>query len=464
MGRFNTWSEYFRKNFGKQSLNHIPGDLKMPFLGDTLKFLKNPNQLFADKRKQYGDVYKMRLFGENVVFMVGAEANRFVLIEQAKYFSSKEGWDFSIGELFHGGLMLLDDQEHKHHRSILQSAFKKEPLAGYLEEIIPAAQSYFASWQNKENLKVFPAMKELTLQIAGKVFFGLELGLDLSKINRAIMQVVRASTAALPFAIPYTTYWYGIKSRRVLEDYFKNLIATRRQQPTKDIFGMLCVAKNEEGEQLSDQEIIDHLIFLLMAGHDTTASTLTSLMYELATHPEWQSRLREKSCFFAENNTLNFQTINQLEELDWAIKEALRLHPPLIMIPRKNSQEIKFEEFTLPKDTAVSVLIYQNHQAPQHFEQPEVFDPQRFAQPRAEHKKCPHAYAPFGAGQHHCLGFAFAEMQIKAIMHQILLNFEWSVPQGYQAPYFPIPLQEPKDGLPVKLKKLVLEKEVIAVN
>ncbi|MCU0443552.1 MAG: cytochrome P450 [Microscillaceae bacterium] len=455
MPRFNSFAEYWRKNFTKNPLPQIPGNLRIPFVGDTFQFLKDPIALFAQKQKQYGDIFKVRLFGENVVFMLGAEANRFLLIEQAKHLSNEEGWQFSIGELFRNGLMLKDGEEHKYHRSILQSAFKKEPMAGYLADIIPTTQQYLQTWQNETELMIFPAMKALTLQIAGKVFFGLDFNDDLQKINQAIIQVVRASSTGLPFAIPFTTYWRGLQARQVLEDYFGGLIADRRQNPTQDIFGMLCIAQNDEGASLSDQEIIDHLIFLLMAGHDTTASTLTSLFYELAVNPNWQEALREISQQFAAGDQISFQNLhNQLVELDWAIKETLRLHPPLIMIPRKSTQEIQFGNLSIPPQTAVTALIYHNHFEGQYFKNPETFDPCRFAEPRSEHKKCPHAYAPFGAGQHHCLGYAFAEMQIKVVMHYVLLNYRWSVPPGYQAEYQAIPLQEPKDGLPVKLEKI----------
>jgi cytochrome P450 len=457
MTRFNSFSEYWRKNLTQNPLSQVPGNLRLPFVGDTFKFLQDPIALFTEKQKLHGDVFKIRLFGEIVVFMLGAEANRFLLIEQAKYFSNKEGWKFSIGELFQNGLMLKDGDEHKYHRSILQSAFKKDPMAGYLEEIVPTTANYLQTWQNQSELCIFPAMKALTLQIAGKVFFGLDFSDDLQKINQAIIQVVRASSTGLPLAIPFTTYWRGLQARKVLEDYFGKLIASRRHQPTKDIFGMLCIAQNDEGDKLRDQEIIDHLIFLLMAGHDTTASTLTSLFYELAVNPEWQERLREASQQFAETQEINLQSLNnQLVELDWAIKETLRLHPPLIMIPRKSTTEIKFDTMTLPAQTAVTALIYHNHNQDQYFKNPSQFDPERFAEPRSEHKKCPHAYAPFGAGQHHCIGYAFAEMQIKAIMHQVLLNYRWSVSAGYRADYQAIPLQEPKDGLPIKLEKIAV--------
>ena len=140
---------------------------------------------------------------------------------------------------------------------------------------------------------MFPEFKQLTLQLAGKVFFGLDFSQDLGEINQAIIQVVKAATSLL-VKLPFTTYGRGINARKRLEGFFRAMIPQKRQHPGKDLFSILCLAKNETGDQLTDEEIIDHLIFILMAAHDTTASTLTSMCYLLARHPEWQERLREE--------------------------------------------------------------------------------------------------------------------------------------------------------------------------
>ena len=232
------------------------------------------------------------------------------------------------------------------------------------------------------------------------------------------------------------------------------VLQERRKNPSKDMLGALCVAESEDGDRLTDEEIINHLIFILMAGHDTTASTLTSLFYELAKNPDWQEKLRQESQQFYAEGPADFGRLSSLQLLDYATKETLRLHPPLILIPRVALEDMEFEGHTIPKDTHLTVLIYLTHFEEQIFANPQQFDPTRFAKDRAEHKKCPHAFAAFGAGKHHCLGFGFAEMQIKLVMSHALKHFRWSVPDDYKMPYQPVPLQEPKDGLPVKLEKI----------
>ncbi len=442
------------KNLPKPVLTHIPGDFGIPFFGDTFKFLKDPIRLFKEKQSKYGNVFKMQFLGTKVVCLIGQEANRFVLVEQGKYFSNEQGWDFSIGELFAGGLMLKDGEDHKHHRSILQEAFKKNPIADYLQVMIPPVSDYLDSWKDKKQITVFQEMKKLTLQLAGKVFFGVDFSKDLSFVNQAIINVVKASTTAIPFPIPFTPYWNGLRARKTLEKYFHKLIEEKRKNPAKDMLGILCLAENEEGDRLSDQEIVDHLIFILMASHDTTASTMTSLFYELSVNPEWQEKLRAESQDFYKNHEMTYQNQDFLPLLDLAIKETLRLHPPLILMPRMTTKALDFTEFTIPANTRITLYINHTHYEEEIWKDANLFNPGRFAETQAEHKKCPHAYMPFGGGKHFCLGFGFAEMQMKLIISKVLCQYKWELPKDYVMGYKSIPIQEPKGGLPMMIRKL----------
>ncbi|UYZ64635.1 cytochrome P450 [Hymenobacter weizhouensis] len=437
------------------ALRHIPGSLGLPVLGDTVGFLTRPVELFNDKQRRYGDVFKARLFGRTAVYLLGAEANKFVLVEQARHCSSQEGWRFPIGELFHGGLMLRDGEEHKSHRGILQAAFKKEPMRQYLGVMAPIIERRLAEWGRQPTLRVFPAVKHLTLELAGKVFFDLDFSQDLARLNQAMADLVAAATAPVPFNLPFTQYRRGMQGRGLLQEYFGRVLQERRQAPAADMLSHLCQAEGADGQRLTDAEIVDHLIFFLMAAHDTTASTLTSLFYELGTHPDWQERLRaESQAAHPATGPVEQAHLGQLEQLGYVLEETLRLHPPLILIPRQTTQELTYNGFTIPANTHLSVLLYHNHQNPAYWTAPDQFDPLRFAAGRQEHRKCPFGYAPFGAGQHHCLGFAFADMQVKLVMHHLLRRYRWRLPAGYRADFANIPIQHPKDGLPVQLEVL----------
>lgn len=323
-------------------------------------------------------------------------------------------------------------------------------MEGYLALMRPIVDDFMSKLSSGEVL-LFPTFKSWTLEIALKVFFGLDTGTQLPKINRAVSRIVKASTS-FPIKLPFTTYGKGIRARKELLHFFQSLVKEKKQNPGEDLFSRLCVAKNEEGEMLDEEQVIDHLIFILMAAHDTTASTLTSLSYFLAKHPEWQQKCREEvEAFYGRKEDFKVRELREMEQLGLAIKETLRLYPPLVTVSRKCTEVVQFGGYDFPAGTFLSTPFGHHHLNAEIWEEAHTFDPERFSSERKEHMKCPYAYSPFGAGIHHCIGFAFAEMQIKLIMSQFLMKADWAVPTDYQIPMKSVPIQEPQDGLPVQL-------------
>jgi cytochrome P450 len=199
--------------------------------------------------------------------------------------------------------------------------------------------------------------------------------------------------------------------------------------------------------------VIDHMIFLMMAAHDTTTSTLTSMTYELGRHPEWQERVRAES-EASGRAWIGFDDLDRLESLGWVMKETLRRYPPLPVIPRIAAADFEFEGYRVQAGSMVVVAPIHTHHMPEWWTAPTVFDPERFAPGRAEDLRHTHAWIPFGGGPHHCLGLRFAELQVKAIMHQLVRRHRWSLPAGYRMPVQQAPISKPRDGLPVRFERI----------
>lgn len=435
-----------------KDLRHIPGDTGLPIIGNFFPWVANASHYYKSRQEKYGDVYKSyTIFGVSVV-LCGPTANKYILVEESKFTSSREAWEQVLAELFPNGLMLMDGERHRYHRGIMQEAFKKSPMQGYLEIMPEIIVNGIGKLAKKRKVLFFPFFKNLTLKLAGRVFFGLKLDEDLTKVNKAISDIVQAASA-LPFNIPFSPYWRGLRGRAFLVEYFKEILPERRKNPGKDLMSRLCQAKSEEGNQFTDQEIIDHLIFVLMAAHDTTAITLTLMSYFLAKNPNWQEKVRtEGKDFSIFDENLKVKDLRQLEQLGWAMKETLRIHPPLITVARKLEKAIEVNGYHIPKDTFVNIVFQLSHQDKRVWTNPEQFDPERFNSIRKEQLKCPFAYSPFGAGPHHCIGFAFAEMLVKLVLTELLQRYRISVPNGYECPIQDVPLKQPKDNLPVWLE------------
>lgn len=429
----------------------IPGDPGLPIFGSLFKMMREGGDYYSRLRDKYGDIFKSRsLFGDGII-LTGPAAVKFILVEQAKFTSNQEAWEKSLGKLFPNGLMLMDGERHKHHRSIMHEAFKKDPMQGYLDIMPKIISEAIDDISDKEEILFFPFAKELTIRLASKVFFGITDRDNISKLNRAITDIVNAALA-LPISGPFTRYGRGLKGRKYLVNYFQSIIAERRANPGKDLFSRLCLATNEEGKSFSDQEIIDHLVFVLMAAHDTTAITVSFMTYFLAKHPEWQEKVYQEISAFDFNN-LQVRDLRDLELTGYAMKETLRIHPPLVTVTRKLEQDMILDDVTLPKDAFVSVLFHCTHRDARVWDDPDKFDPLRFDKIRREEQRCPFAYAPFGAGPHHCIGYQFAEVQIKLIMSELLKRFIVSVDEGYNCPIKDFPLKNPVDNLPIRLDK-----------
>lgn len=435
-----------------KELKHIPGERGNLITGNFLSFIKSATGLWTSLKDKYGDVFYYRILHRNHIALGGIDTNKKILVEEAKNTENKEAWETSLSDLFPNSLMLMDGAEHKYHRGIMLDAFKKEPMQGYLSIMPLIIQQELRGLKSKEENLMFPFFKMMTLKLATRVFFGLDESYDLERINNAISDMVAASTS-IPINLPFTNFRKGINGRKHLEKLFSELVRERRLNPKEDLFSKFCIAISEEGDSYTDKEIVDHLIFVLMASHDTTAITLTWMSYFLAKHPEWQQIIREETKD-VDTKGLQLSDFRPLEKLSLVLKETLRINPPLTMVVRKLTKAIEVHDHQLPENTLVSCIFQLSHNDERVWSDPQQFDPERFNRERKEHMKCPFAYAPFGAGPHHCIGYSFAEMQIKLVIIELLKTYELKVESNYIAQIQDVPLKQPKDNLPIFINRI----------
>lgn len=436
-------------------LEDIPGERGLPFIGHTLKVLNDPEGFGRYMRGKYGPVYRSNSFFKDTVNIHGPEANEFFLMDKARNFSSEQGWWPYLGRLFPRGLMLLDFDEHKAHRHIMAAAFKTGPMRGYLERLNDAMPERIAAWGKEGHFEFYPAIKRLSLDMATTVFLGLEPGPETEKVNVALTDMVAASLGLVRVPIPGTLMHKGVKGRQFMIGFLQKLIPERRSSDATDIFTRLCQAQDEEGNKFTDQEIIDHMIFLWMAAHDTVTSSVTTLVYELGRNTDWQAKLREEIAGLGLNDgRLPYELLNKLVLTDYAFKEALRINPPVPGMPRKTVREVEFGGHRIPKDTIVGISPVAVHRDENIWDDPHAFDPMRFSPEGGVKTRHRYAWIPFGGGAHMCVGLHFAYMQAKVIMTHLLPHYDIVLPKDYKTEFQIMPLIKPKDGLPVTMKAI----------
>jgi cytochrome P450 len=349
--------------------------------------------------------------------------------------------------------MLRDGDDHRIQRRLMQPAFRKESLALYLDRMSPRIARTLADWRQRGSLRFYPEVKRLTLAIAADVFLGLELQSEIDQVNDDFSAVVEASNAVVRLPVIGRLYLRGLAGRARLVKLLESKIPARRAGGGSDLFSQLCRAEDEDGRRYDDEAIIDHLIFVMMAAHDTTTSALTTIAYALAKHPDWQMRLRDQVSAI-NREAPAFDDLERLHEIDWVLRESLRLYPPLTIILRRANQAFEIHGQRIPAGTPVNLAPVFTQRQEKWWTAPATFDPERFSPARAEHKRHPFAWVPFGGGAHMCLGLHFAEMQVKAVLHPLLRQVRLCVAEGYRIPYRLAPIAHPLDGLPMRLEPL----------
>jgi cytochrome P450 len=441
----------------ESALDSIPGEDGWPIIGTTFQLLADPIGYGNRMRAKYGDVYRTNSFGRRQVTLIGPDANELVLFDREKIFSSEQGWGPVLNLLFPRGLMLMDFATHRADRRALSIAFKPEPMRHYCDALNVDIARGVEAWGEGER-KFYAAIKALTLETAATSFLGLPLGPEADKLNKAFVDMVQASVAPVRRPLPFTAMGKGYAGRQLMVEYFTRLLRERRANPGQDMFSQFALARRDDdpaADLLPEDVVVDHMIFLMMAAHDTITSSFTTLIWHLAKNPEWQDKLRDEARAAAggDGAALAYDALGKMELAEMAMKEALRIMPPVPSTPRRALRDFTFRGHRFPAGTNVGVSAAAVHADPEHWPDPERFDPLRFT-PEAVAARHKYAWIPYGGGAHMCLGLHFATMQTKLLVHHILTRYRVDVEPGYAPSWQPWPIPKPRDGLKVTFVKI----------
>lgn len=439
-------------------LKPVIGDAGLPILGHMIEMFRGGPDYLLHVYRKYGPLYYADSPALPAVAALGPDAAQAVYSNRNKDFS-QQGWVPVIGPFFHRGLMLLDFEEHMFHRRIMQEAFVRSRLVGYQEHVDKVVSQVIAKqWvANDPRFLMYPAMKELTLDIASMVFMGHEPGSDkelVTKVNQAFTTTTRAGNAIIRKPVRPFTWWRGMQARKLLEEYFEERVKERRGKGGSDLLTVLCHTEDEHGNSFTDEDIVNHMIFLMMAAHDTSTSTATTMIYHLAKHPEWQDRCRDESDRLGDG-PVDIEALEKLESLDLVMNESIRLVTPVQWAMRQTVRDTELLGYYLPKGTNVIAYPGMNHRLEEFYPEPMKFDPERFTEPRNEHKQHRYAFSPFGGGAHKCIGMTFGQFEVKTILHRLLRKYRLELPRpDYTTEWDYGGMPVPKDGMRIVLRPL----------
>lgn len=430
----------------------FPGAHLLAFSRDALGFLRHVS-------RTYGDIASFRLGPERVVLLTHPDAVRDVLVTHHRAFIKGRRGDVSkqfLGE----GLLNSEGDVHHRQRRLTQPAFHRQRLAHYATVMTNHAARLSQEWHNGETLDIAQAMMRVTLAIAGKTLFDTDVEADAKAIGACITTIMQHSPRfALPFAgllmkLPLPSVARLRRAQQYLDTTIYRMINERRASgvDTGDLLSMLLLAQDEAeaGAGMTDKQVHDEALTLLLAGHETTANALTWTWYLLAHHPEVEAALQAELIHVLNGRLPTLADLSTLSYTRMVFTEAMRLYPPAWIMTRRTLQAYEIGSYTLPAGTFVFVSPYITHRDPRFFPDSEVFRPDRWAPPHDDSRP-KFSYFPFGGGPRQCIGEGFAWMEGVLLLATLAQQWQMRLVPGHPVALQPLVTLRPKHGIHVTL-------------
>lgn len=438
---------YFGENI---EINHFPGSYGYPLIGHTIDLYKDYYAFGLEMLERYGEIYRSNAAFVRYVAVASPDAVAFVLKDGDNRFSCKLGWEPFYGRVFPNSLPVMDESEHRHHRRILQSVFKKSNMLAYVDLVGEIASRDIADWQTDTPIEMFTNCKDLTLDVACKAFLGIGLNDSAQFVGETFLTLNKGIGALIPFPVPGFALWKSLRAQNVLLEHFRPMIKEKRISGGSDMFARLCNAKDEEDASLADNAILYHLLQFLAAAHDTSTTTLSVIFHFLLNHPEWQEQLHAEVSSM-KNSHVGFDDLDAMVKTEWVIKESLRLFPPAPLMFRRAAQDCEYNGLKIPSGTQILIDIAAIQHSDRYWKNASKFEPERFSPERSEHKAHPYLWFPFGGGAHTCMGLHFTFMELKIILFHILRSYRVERASEQDDTFQILPITKPRRNLPLRL-------------
>jgi cytochrome P450 len=432
-----------------------PGELGFS-LKQTRRFQRDPLNSGLEFYGRFGPIFTTRMLHRPIVTMVGAEANHFVTVAGADHFSWRRGmFGEELIPLLGDGLITSDGEYHDRARRIAMPAFHRRRMDSAVDVMAEETERALRAWRPGDVVDVYGWVRDLAMSIAMRALVGLDPkdgGHEMAECFERALAYTNADVWKLPLRGPHTP-WARLQAERAkLDEMILSEVARRRQEPPgerDDVLSMLLEARDEDGSRFTDAELRDQVVTFLFGGHDTSSSSISFLLYELARNPDVLDRIQsEEAGVLAGATPTVDQLTTDLPELNQAVDETLRLYPPVWFGPRLAVSDFEFAGHRVPAGTHVNYSSWITHHLPELFESPREFRPDRFA-PEARKQLPKGAYLPFGGGSRICIGKRFGQLMVKAVATTLLQRVRLDVRRGDSLSVGLTPTLSPAPGLPM---------------
>ncbi|MEQ9001335.1 MAG: cytochrome P450 [Coleofasciculus sp. B1-GNL1-01] len=415
----------------------LPDGPTLPFFVQTLQLIADPLKFLDTCTQRYGDAFTLRLLGRNsppVVFFSHPQAIQSIFTTSSDKFELGKVTDVFRPLTGSTSLIMLDGQQHQVMRGLLMPPLHGKRLPTYSRLIRDIATDAIADWQPGSSLRIRDYMSEISLQVILRVVFGLNVGDRYDRLKQLIEPFLNDITSPLNsihfFWTPLQQDWGGwspwgkfVRQRQQIDDLIYEQIAHRRTQPEgDDILSLLMSAHDQTGQSLTDVQLRDQLITLLLLGHETTASALAWAFYWLHRQPLCLEKVTQELDSLGENPDPD--AIAQLPYLTAVCKEALRVYPiALIAQPRQVKASVQIQGYELEPGAIAVPCIYLTHRRQDVYPEPDQFKPERFLHQQFSS----YEYFPFGGGSRSCIGMALSLFEMKLVLATVLSRYQLAI-------------------------------------
>lgn len=423
---------------------------------------QDPHLYMHELLQRYGDVVRWRGFFD-VYFVNHPEYVRRVLSQSHEQFS-KQVIDYRVlAQIMGNGLVSSDGPHWVKQRKLMQPMFANRVVNGFDKPINELTQTMLAQWDEQidaQPIAIDQQMGRLAFQIVGATLFGSDIDQYAEEIAEILelvnlqTQEIRALMTLYPWLpTPYNRKWR--KAKRRLDEIVYGMISVRRRdgEQENDILDRLIRARDgDTNEPMSEEQMRDEVVTLMLAGHETSSTALAWTLYLLAQHPVVENRLAEELDGVLHGEPASSTDLAALPYLKQVVQESMRIYPPVWAVARRSNQAEVFGEYEIPAGSYVAVVPYALHRHPEFWPDPERFDPDRFQSNSGEsrHSYC---YLPFAAGPRACIGLGMAMLEIQLVLAQIVQRYRVELIAGHPVESIAKVTLKQRYGLPLKLTR-----------
>ena len=443
-----------------------PGLSGLKFFSLMPQFRSKPLETFMNISQQFGDVVCFRGLWTSLMLTHPSDVE-YVLQSNHKNYRKGKAYTDVLKLTTGNGLIVSEGEQWISQRRMSQPTFHRSRIARFAETITDSTQAMLDQWQERfeqnQPVEVGQEMLRLILTIVGKTLFSVDLS-DEANIYGQSYEIIRKYMVNRAYSLIKIPVWIPNRKNRQFrravgktDQIVYQLIAERRRSESHhdDLLTMLIETRDEvTGTGMTDKQLRDEVASIIGAGYETTTRALTWTWYLLSKHPEVERQLQAEINGVLGQRIPTFDDLPQLKYTLWVFLEAMRLYPPVWCFMREAINDDEIGGFYVPKNAQILLFPYITHRHAQFWENPEVFDPQRFSPEQAEIRDR-YAYFPFGGGPRHCIGENLATMEGQLILATVLQKYRLRLAEGCVVTPEPSVTLQPRSGVVMNLQKYV---------